>query len=269
MKIKALLTLALMFLAGTFVYAQKSKIKPKPKRDNTVSMVEMKFEPDESTIVPQIKDFAYVVEIDENSNISLTVQTSADLKFLTNTADIKPLGDFFSGTAAVSNKPAKDKFQPIVIVKADPSLNFGILTDVILRIRNSSKMRIKLEAAPAYYVLIPSEPQKTDKPRPNPLTLVVSLDSSSNVKLNMEPQGKLSDLNGLNNRLREIFKAREQNGVFRVGSNEIETTVFVKADRSVEFSDVIKLIEVIREAGAEPIGLQVDDLMPMLTIQNK
>jgi biopolymer transport protein ExbD len=43
-------------------------------------------------------------------------------------------------------------------------------------------------------------------------------------------------------------------------SQRIEKTVFVKAPRSVKYGDVVKVIDAIKGAGANPVGLQVDDL---------
>ena len=60
--------------------------------------------------------------------------------------------------------------------------------------------------------------------------------------------------------LQEIFKARESNGVFREGTNEIEKTIFIKSPTSVRYGDVVKVIDAAKMAGASPIGLQIDDL---------
>ena len=40
----------------------------------------------------------------------------------------------------------------------------------------------------------------------------------------------------------------------------IEKTVFVKAPRALKYGDVVKVIDAIKGAGANPVGLQVDDL---------
>jgi biopolymer transport protein ExbD len=40
----------------------------------------------------------------------------------------------------------------------------------------------------------------------------------------------------------------------------IEKTVFVKAPRSLKYGEVVKVIDAIKGAGANPVGLQVDDL---------
>jgi biopolymer transport protein ExbD len=41
---------------------------------------------------------------------------------------------------------------------------------------------------------------------------------------------------------------------------KIEKTVFVKAPRALKYGEVVKVIDAIKGAGANPIGLQVDDL---------
>ena len=80
------------------------------------------------------------------------------------------------------------------------------------------------------------------------------------VTLNNEPAGDVSDASMLTGKLEEIFKARETNGVFREGTNEVEKTIFIKSPTSVRYGDVVKVIDAIKGAGASPVGLQVDDL---------
>ncbi len=60
--------------------------------------------------------------------------------------------------------------------------------------------------------------------------------------------------------LSQIFKDRENNGVVREGTNEVEKTVFIKSPRSVRYGDVVSVIDAVKQAGAQPIGLQIDDL---------
>jgi len=60
--------------------------------------------------------------------------------------------------------------------------------------------------------------------------------------------------------LAEIFKERENNGVFRENTNEVEKTIFLKSPKSVKYGDVVKVIDAAKDAGASPIGLQIDDL---------
>ncbi|MEQ1923231.1 MAG: biopolymer transporter ExbD, partial [Pyrinomonadaceae bacterium] len=80
------------------------------------------------------------------------------------------------------------------------------------------------------------------------------------ITLNNENFGDVSDTEKLRSKLAEIFKERENNGVFREGTNEVEKTIFLKSPKSVRYGDVVKVIDAAKAAGASPIGLQVDDL---------
>ena len=46
----------------------------------------------------------------------------------------------------------------------------------------------------------------------------------------------------------------------RLADERIERTVFVRAPRSVRYGEVAQVIDGIKGAGAQPIGLQVDEL---------
>jgi biopolymer transport protein ExbD len=70
----------------------------------------------------------------------------------------------------------------------------------------------------------------------------------------------VDDAEPLTNKLREIFKTRENNGTFKEGTNEVEKTIFIKSPKSVHYGDVVKVIDAAKMAGAQPIGLQIDDL---------
>ena len=43
-------------------------------------------------------------------------------------------------------------------------------------------------------------------------------------------------------------------------SVRIEKTVFIKAPRSIPYADVVRVLDGIKGAGANPVGLQIDDL---------
>jgi biopolymer transport protein ExbD len=109
---------------------------------------------------------------------------------------------------------------------------------------------------------VPAEPK--DQPqniKPNPLTLVVSINRDTKaITLNNEPYGDVNDTEKLTNKLQAIFKEREANGAFREGTNEVEKTLFIKSPKLVKYGEVVKVIDAAKVAGAEPIGLQIDDL---------
>ncbi len=110
---------------------------------------------------------------------------------------------------------------------------------------------------------VPAEPkdQQEVNVKPNPLTLVVAINKETKgITLNNENFGDVSDTEKLNTKLSEIFRERENNGVFREGTNEVEKTIFIKSPKSVRYGDVVKVIDAAKAAGASPIGLQIDDL---------
>ena len=128
----------------------------------------------------------------------------------------------------------------------------------------------------------PNEPQQNLKP--NPLTLVVSITSATDLKLKLNnhdnPQpgepcvgvvtdyGSVTDASHLAICLNAIFAQRVQTGAYKQGmetsslppEQKIEKTVFVKAPRALHYGDVVRVIDAIKGAGANPVGLQVDDL---------
>ena len=105
--------------------------------------------------------------------------------------------------------------------------------------------------------------------KPNPLTLVVSIASDLSMKLNQDSLGSVNDPSPLAQKLALTFKQRKDQRAYKVGmetrtdlkeDDRIEKTVFVKAPRSLHYGDVVKVIDAIKGAGANPVGLQVDDL---------
>jgi biopolymer transport protein ExbD len=105
--------------------------------------------------------------------------------------------------------------------------------------------------------------------KPNPLTLVVSISNDLQLKLNQDSMGSVNDTAPLSKRLVQLFQQRKETRAYKIGmetrtdvpeSERIEKTVFVKAPRSVRYGDVVKVIDAIKGAGANPVGLQVDDL---------
>jgi biopolymer transport protein ExbD len=110
---------------------------------------------------------------------------------------------------------------------------------------------------------VPAEPKPEDNvvAKPNPLTLVIAINKADNkITLNNEEYGDTTDTSALTNKLQQVFKERETNGVIKEGTNEVEKTVFIKSPRSMRYGNVVKVIDAAKVAGAQPIGLQIDDL---------
>jgi biopolymer transport protein ExbD len=118
---------------------------------------------------------------------------------------------------------------------------------------------------------IPTQRDPNDQPqnlKPNPLTLVVSITPDLQIKLNSDVMGSVNDTSSLAAKLQQTFQQRKEQHAYKVGMEtanvaedlKIEKTVFVKAPRSLHYGDVVKVIDAIKGAGANPVGLQVDDL---------
>ena len=145
---------------------------------------------------------------------------------------------------------------------ATPNINVTPLIDVLLVLLIIFMCITPLKPS-RFEAKVPAEPkdQQDVNVKPNPLTLVVAINKETKgITLNNENFGDVSDTEKLNNKLSEIFRERENNGVFREGTNEVEKTIFIKSPKSVRYGDVVKVIDAAKAAGAAPIGLQIDDL---------
>lgn len=146
---------------------------------------------------------------------------------------------------------------------AVPNINVTPLIDVLL-VLLIIFMIISPMKPHQFEAKVPAEPDEMPENveiKPNPLTLVVSINAGDlKVRLNNEEMGDTSDTEPLTNRLAQVFKERTDGRVYREGTNEVEKTVFIKAPKSVRYGDVVKVIDGVKQAGAQPVGLQIDDL---------
>jgi len=113
--------------------------------------------------------------------------------------------------------------------------------------------------------------EDTSQLKPNPLTLVVTIGMAPDfqLKLNQDVMGSVNDPSALAAKLQQTFQLRKEQHAYKVGmetatnipeDQRIEKTVFVKAPRALKYGEVVKVIDAIKGAGANPVGLQVDDL---------
>lgn len=112
-------------------------------------------------------------------------------------------------------------------------------------------------AAPSrvFEVQIISKRERDIDAKPNPLTLFIRTGEDGRPVINNEPN---YDLSILTTRLVEIFKEREQNGVLRENTNEVEKTVLVECSADAtyrNYGDLVKLINAVKGGGASPIVL--------------
>ncbi|MEP6900236.1 MAG: biopolymer transporter ExbD [Actinomycetota bacterium] len=146
---------------------------------------------------------------------------------------------------------------------AVPNINVTPLIDVLL-VLLIIFMVITPSKPSRFEAKVPAEPKDDEKNvilKPNPNTLIVFINrEGAKLRLNLDDIGDVSDTTPLTAKLQEVFKDRESRGVLREGTNEVEKTVFIKAPKSVKYGDVVKVIDAVKLAGAQPIGLQIDDL---------
>lgn len=145
---------------------------------------------------------------------------------------------------------------------AVPRINVTPLIDVLLVLLIIFMVITPVKPS-KFEAKVPAEPkdQQNLEVKPNPLTLVVTINRANRaLALNNEPMGNVDEPEALTARLAEEFKKRADTGVFREGTNEVEKTLFIKSPTSVRYGDVVKVIDAAKTAGAQPIGLQIDDL---------
>ena len=155
------------------------------------------------------------------------------------------------------------------VTQNKPFINVTPLIDVLLVM-----LIIFMVAAPlkphSFAAKLPAEPDDLIKIA-NDKTLVVTVQPDHTLKLNGldSDMGTVEDTSKLSAALVSLFKLRTTNHVYRAEmvtrldvpeQYRIEKTVFVKAPRSLRYGDVVKVIDAIKGAGANPVGLQVDDL---------
>jgi biopolymer transport protein ExbD len=155
--------------------------------------------------------------------------------------------------------------------RAVPFINVTPLIDVLLVVIIIFLVITPLKPS-RFKADIPSQRDPNEdvsKLKPNPLTLVVSISPDLQLKLNQDVMGSVNDPGALSAKLQQTFQQRREQHAYKVGmetatnkseDERIEKTVFVKAPRALHYGDVVKVIDAIKGAGANPVGLQVDDL---------
>ena len=150
-----------------------------------------------------------------------------------------------------------------------PLINVTPLIDVLLVL-----LIIFMVAAPLkphrFLAKVPAPPQNDVKLPPDPLTLVVTIQSDRTLLLNgLTDMGTVNDVTKLNLKLKEVFDERLRNRAYRYDliarldlteQQRIQKTVFIKAPRGIPYGEVARVIDGLKATGADPIGLQLDDL---------
>jgi len=221
--------------------------------------------------------------------IAAPAKTPLPAEYEINAVVVKGLGVFIVGISplpdvAISNEkafksffkdfygvnelsPKEQRALPKVVVKFGDEDDIQTIVNAVKFVYVSGKQVVELEnlldMIRIFVVPEPNEDEQVINVRPNPLTLLVTMNDQGNLTLNNEDIGKISDLSRLSDRLREIYRSREENGVFRENSNEIEKTISIKMPLTASAGDLSKIAKALRLVGADRIGFELGD--PIIT----
>ena len=150
-----------------------------------------------------------------------------------------------------------------------PQINVTPLIDVLLVLLIIFMVASPLKPA-RIVAKVPSRPDNDVRINPNKKTLVVTIKHDRSLMLNgLVDMGSVDDTAKLSETLVTLFQKRRLNHVYRdemIGRLDvpedlrIETTVFIKAPRSIAYGDVARVVDCVKGAGANPLGLQIDYL---------
>ena len=126
---------------------------------------------------------------------------------------------------------------------------------------------------PARFKALVPHPVEDDRVPMSPLTLTVSVEQDRSLKLLMGrtvlAEGTVGEAGEVSARLASEWRERKLRGDWKVGpaartdlapDERIERTVFVRAPRSLAYGEVARVIDAVKGAGAQPVGLQTDEL---------
>ena len=151
-----------------------------------------------------------------------------------------------------------------------PDINVTPLIDVLLVL-----LIIFMVASPLrpsrFTAKLPAEPQQNlPQIEPDQRTLVVTIEPDNTLRLNaLTEMGTVDDPSKLNVKLVALFQERTRNKVYRDDMRDrfdlpdrlrVEKTVFIKAPRNMPYGRIMQVMDGLKGTGAEPIGLQLDDL---------
>jgi biopolymer transport protein TolR len=156
---------------------------------------------------------------------------------------------------------------------ASPSINVTPLIDILLVLLIIFMVITPLK--PARFKTLVPQPSKelNEQAKQSPLTLIVNIKKDLSAELikggNKIADASVNDPGPIGSALATEFKVRKEQQVWKEGfqgrtdlppDERIEKTVFVKAPETFKYGDVVKVIDTVKGAGANPVGLQTEAL---------
>jgi biopolymer transport protein ExbD len=140
-----------------------------------------------------------------------------------------------------------------------PKINVTPLIDVLLVLLIIFMVISPLKPS-SFQARIPSEPRPFPRASPPPEALVVAISRDLSLSLNAEKSlGSVDEPENLVSRLRSVFDQRRENGAVDE-HGDVQKTVFIRAPKTIGYGNVVKVIDAVKMAGAEPLSLQIDYL---------
>jgi biopolymer transport protein TolR len=152
-----------------------------------------------------------------------------------------------------------------------PSVNVTPLIDILLVLLIIFMVITPLR--PARFKTLVPRPPEDDRVKMSQQTLVVSVEQDLSMKLilgkEVVAEGTVGEAGEVAVRLASEWRERKLRGVWKselaarsdlAPDERIERTVFVRAPRSVRYGEVARVIDAVKGAGAQPVGLQTDEL---------
>jgi biopolymer transport protein ExbD len=156
--------------------------------------------------------------------------------------------------------------------RAKPNINVTPLIDILLVLLIIFMVITPLKPA-RFKALIPEPPPDDPTINKSPRTLVVSVEGTGALKLirgeTTVAEASVGEPGEVASRLAREWRERIASATWKEGfesrvdlapDRRIERTVFVRAPGSLRYGEVARVIDAIKGAGAEPVGLQTDEL---------
>lgn len=133
-----------------------------------------------------------------------------------------------------------------------PNINVTPLIDVLLVLLIIFMVITPLKPH-KFETKVPEKPPENLDPniQPDPSLLVVTISKDRKIDLNSQELDEV----GLGERLKKELSERPTD----------KKTLFIKAPKTINYGYVVQIIDIVKGAGAQPIGLQIDylDEMPL------
>ena len=107
---------------------------------------------------------------------------------------------------------------------------------------------------------------------PYPPIFIVSIENDGKLKFTddylekiqgyipQEDMGSLENTDILKRELKSILHHRTVYDIYEEDSSKVVKKVMIRAPRSAKYGDVVKIIDAVKESGADPVILQIDEL---------